>query len=349
MTQTVFVSEYICGGAWPHESLDGSLAVEGRAMLRAIVKDLRRVRDVRVTTTWDHRLLQPSEWSTGRKLDVLTVRSPEQESELFRKLAAQSDSVIVIAPETDNVLAERCRVVESLSGPELCGCSSQAVEHCADKLSLAQRLISAGVETIPTALFDPEHAEAAWPFPLVIKPRFGAGSLLTFRVDTADALLACATEIRESDSTESFIQQPYAPGDAMSCAIIAHRSEGVLDVFPAGRQTLSTDGRFQYLGSVVPESRLSVRQPDIEKLLRRCAAEIPGLHGYVGFDLILPEDTTAPPVVVEINPRLTTGYCAWQALTEDNLASRILSPRADHSGIRWLERGMIFRLDEEGP
>ena len=52
----VFVSEYVCGGAWPDELLDNSMAAEGRAMLVSLVQDLLRIPAVNVVTTWDQRL-----------------------------------------------------------------------------------------------------------------------------------------------------------------------------------------------------------------------------------------------------------------------------------------------------
>ena len=45
---------------------------------------------------------------------------------------------------------------------------------------------------------------------------------------------------------------------------------------------------------------------------------------YVGVDLIVPADEHAPPIVVEINPRLTTSYLGYRALAMDNLAERML-------------------------
>ena len=57
------------------------------------------------------------------------------------------------------------------------------------------------------------------------------------------------------------------------------------------------------------------------RLADRVAAAIPGLWGYVGVDLLL---TPAGPVVLEINPRLTTSYCGLRAALGINTAALVL-------------------------
>ena len=55
----LFVSEYLCSGAWPEPELPPSLAREGRAMLLALLTDLAVLPDVTLWTTWDARLGEP--------------------------------------------------------------------------------------------------------------------------------------------------------------------------------------------------------------------------------------------------------------------------------------------------
>ncbi len=346
MSHRVFVSEYICGGAWSQGPLDNSLAIEGQSMLAAIVSDLLRISDVLVMTTLDARLQQPSSWIASTSLEVSTVSSPEQEAELFRELSRRADSVLVIAPEFENLLADRCRLVESQNGSRLCGCSSQAVQFCADKLTLAEQLKCAGIETIPTASFNLTAPDSPYPYPFVIKPRIGAGSQFTFRIDRPDELTECVDEIAASAQKTEFIQQPFVPGVAASAGAIFGNTSDVIDIFPAGQQVLSDDRRFQYVGCDLPGPFSAARQEQIATLICQSRDRIPGLNGYVGFDLIIPEDHDQTPVLVEINPRLTTGYLAWRKLTADNLSERILHPSTASRQIRWHRRLVRFRLDD---
>ncbi|HLQ45401.1 MAG TPA: hypothetical protein VK137_11770, partial [Planctomycetaceae bacterium] len=95
----IFVSEYVCGGAWPEERIETSLAREGRAMLTALVEDLARLPCARVVTTWDARLGE-----CPMRCDVRIVNSSAEEETVFRTLVRESAFVWIIAPETDQRL-----------------------------------------------------------------------------------------------------------------------------------------------------------------------------------------------------------------------------------------------------
>jgi predicted ATP-grasp superfamily ATP-dependent carboligase len=56
-------------------------------------------------------------------------------------------------------------------------------------------------------------------------------------------------------------------------------------------------------------------------LASEIAAAIPLLWGYVGVDLVL---TESGPVVLEINPRLTTSYCGLRHALSHNPATWVL-------------------------
>ena len=68
----------------------------------------------------------------------------------------------------------------------------------------------------------------------------------------------------------------------------------------------------------------------------RIAAAIPGLWGYVGVDLI---DTPAGPVVLEINPRLTTSYCGLGGVLGVNLAALVVGLLGSEPGLPPVPRG----------
>jgi predicted ATP-grasp superfamily ATP-dependent carboligase len=68
--------------------------------------------------------------------------------------------------------------------------------------------------------------------------------------------------------------------------------------------------------------------------------------GYVGVDLIFPDATPHQPVVVEINPRLTTSYLGYRALAENNLAEWMLIPRRFERPIQW--RQGVVEFDAAG-
>jgi len=352
----VFVSEYVCGGAWPEETLGSSLAIEGRAMLAALVEDLLRLPGVEVATTWDERLgLFPVD--AVSTLSVEQISSPDDEQQAFERLCDQSDAAFVIAPEFHNILADRVRTASART--RLLGCDVEATTLCSDKLKLATFLHEAGIPTIATEAFEPpgqphsvENGDSV--FPCVIKPRDGAGSLLTFRVSDFDELAALSKELRTDGDGFSFVRQPFIEGVAISCAAIVTAGQGGesdclrIDVLPPCQQILSDDGCFTYEGAEYPPPIAAATKDKVERLVRRCCSLSPGLNGYVGFDLLMPHAENSEPIVVEINPRLTTGFLLWQKMCTDNLVARMLAATADdatpESPLSWKSAPAAIRM-----
>tara|TARA_R110002072_G_scaffold233795_2_gene391430 strand:- start:31798 stop:32880 length:1083 start_codon:yes stop_codon:yes gene_type:complete len=329
----VFVSEYVCGGAWPEGTLDRSLAAEGRAMLTALIEDLLRLSDVEVVTTWDERLgtfpigLVPT-------LTVESITSLRNEQDSFGRLCEQSDAAFVIAPEFHGILTDRVRIASART--RLVGCDVESTKLCSDKLRLAAFLDEANIPTVPTELFEPAGAinsveSGDTKFPCVIKPQDGAGSLLTRKVSNSDELSALSKQLLTGGNGFSFVRQPFIDGVAISCAAIVTAGQGSesrrssIDVLPPCRQILSDDGRFSYEGAEYPPPIEVAETVKVEHLVRRCCSLISGLSGYVGFDLLVPYAENAEPIVVEINPRLTTGVLLWQKMCKQNLVTRMLA------------------------
>ena len=354
----VFVSEYVCGGAWPEETLDSSLATEGRAMLTSLIEDLLRLSDVEVVTTWDKRLgtfplgLVPT-------LTVEPITSLPNEQQAFERLCEQSDAAFVIAPEFHGILTDRVRTASTRT--RLVGCNAEATSLCSDKLRLAAFLDEASIPTISTETFEPaseinsvESGDAK--FPCVIKPRDGAGSLLIRKVSNSNELSALSKQLLTDGDGFNFVRQPFTDGVAISCAAIVtavHWGESDLlriDVLPPCQQILSTDGCFAYEGADFPARITPLMKTQIERLVRRCCSMIPGLNGYVGFDLLIPHAENAEPIVVEINPRLTTGFLLWQKTCNDNLVVRMLALNNDgaptvESPLSWKPAPTVIRMN----
>jgi hypothetical protein len=341
----IFVSEYVCGGGWPSETIAGSLAVEGRAMLCAIVDDLSRIAGVEVETTWD-ACLGRIPFSRARTVET---QSPADELRHFRRLAAACDAALVIAPEFDGILLSRCRIVEE-ARRRLLGPGSRAVALCTDKLRLAVHLREAGIETIPAESFTwgnarpTSGADSPREFPAVIKPRDGAGSQNTWLVKSAEEFLRLRAALAGDHPQGEFIVQPYVAGQAASVALLFAPSQREVEVLIPAEQRISGDGRLRYLGG-----RLPLGKADSAALQRTALAacrSIPGLRGYVGVDLIVPSADPGRPVVVEINPRLTTSYLGYRALAENNLAEWMLIQGRFERGIRW--RNGVVEFDPAG-
>jgi predicted ATP-grasp superfamily ATP-dependent carboligase len=299
----VFVYEYLSSRAAPNVA-GSSLQSEGWAMLSAVLEDFGRCPGVETITLLDPRIAQSG-----------------AEEHAFRELAVSADFSLVIAPEFDDLLAQRCRWVEEAGG-RLLGPTSAAVELTADKVTLARHWMANGIPTPKLLEFPFPQFPTSFSYPLVCKPRYGAGSQATFLVHD-DEDLALALLQAESDGWSSeLILQPYVPGLAVSVSFLSGPNQYFS--LPAVEQHLSTDGRFRYHGGRLPLPDDLDRRARI--LAEKGVFSVNGLQGYFGVDLVLGEATDGRgDAVIEINPRLTTSYVGLRRLARFNLAEALLA------------------------
>ena len=272
-------------------------------MLRAVVEDIARLPGYSVVTTLDvvHDVELPA--------TIVKVSSSTEEGAIFDRLVREVDAVLVIAPETDGILASRCRAVRD-AGVFSWNCSPDAIELCGDKLRFADFLGKRGFETIPTRLAELARPPDETSFPIVLKPRDGAGSTQTWIVRNLEEWAFPASELRQAGLAGNTIEQPYLAGRALSVGVNLSFDGQRVEVLPIAEQLLSTDGRLRYLGGVIPANVSKAASVAIHKLVVNVCRAIPGLAGYVGFDLLL--DAKDQPMVVEINPRLATSYSGYR-------------------------------------
>jgi predicted ATP-grasp superfamily ATP-dependent carboligase len=340
----LFVHEFFSSGAYPGDLGQSSLAREGLAMLGAVLEDFAGCIARRPAMTLDRRLTADarkaglSDWA-----EIHWAESPQHESILFEKFAAETEATFVIAPESGGCLLGRRSRVERAGGRFL-GHSADAIRLCADKLAFCEHLTRHELPTIPTQLFDTSAKKAMLPFPVVVKPRDGAGSEHTFLIRDEDhfgTLRAILSAMFERSGREAIIQ-PYVAGRALSVAAIADSHANSVEVFPVGEQRLSDDGRFHYHGGEI--SAVQRAATGVEALIASVCRSIAGLAGYVGFDLILPVHSKHV-LIVEANPRLTTSYLGYRALANENLAARILQPGRAARSIAWAPGTVEFNAD----
>jgi tyramine---L-glutamate ligase len=343
----VFISELLTSGAWKEPNHAGSLLKEGAAMLKSIVADFARVPGCRVVTTWDVRCGKSPFENGIDNVRVRIVSDPAQEPQAFEEECRSADAALIIAPEFDNLLAERCRRVTELGTFSL-NCSVDSIRLCADKLQLARRLETLGLPTIPTReLADLQKTdERELEFPLVIKPRDGAGSQETYLISNAAAWF----EFVKHHSSGPFggrVLQPFVPGRTLSIAALVGEEqwngEPWLEVLPLAEQVLTQDGRFGYLGGRMPDTIFL--QHEATHLVREAVRRIPGLSGYIGFDLVAPKHAPETLWIVEINPRLTTSYLGYRELADQNLAEYMIPEFRPEEPLRWKPQIVQFTAD----
>jgi predicted ATP-grasp superfamily ATP-dependent carboligase len=300
----LFLYEYLsAGGLGKHAPL--SLLNEGAAMLAAALADFGRIPGVEVVGLVDQSL-------SGAWGPVCQRTSADQELEHFRRLIRQTDATLVIAPETGGILEQRSRMVEAAAG-RLLGSRPDAIRLAADKVALADYWRSRSVATPLIAPVDPRRFRSL-AFPVVLKPRYGAGSQATFLVNQQIDLTEALSRAQAELSGEELLFQHFVAGRAASVAFLIGPRQ-LLPLEPAW-QHLSDDGRFKYLGGSLPLS--APWRERAVKIGEEALTAIEGLQGFAGVDLVLGEDGI--DYALEINPRLTTSYLGLRLLAKVNLA-----------------------------
>lgn len=289
-----------------------SLLAEGLAMLGALAGDLAAVGGVEVHVLVDERHAARFADAAYR---VAVAANFADRGAMFDRLAATCDATIVIAPEIAGELVSLCRRVVRVGG-RLIGPTAEAIELFADKHRTAEFLHRRGVPACRGVRIEAGPIDrtqlASLPFPAVVKPIDGAGSLDV-------RLIRCADEVQSSGAPRRL--EVLAPGMAASVAALCGPNSRFM--LPACSQRISDDGRFAYLGGAAPLAPLLDRRARM--LAERALSTIGGLNGYVGVDLVLGGDPAgAGDVVIEINPRLTTSYIGLRRLAESNLAAALV-------------------------
>lgn len=301
----VFIFEYVTGGGYAGSSMVPSLAAEGDLMLGAVVRDLLQVDEVEVCVCRDRRLELP-----GLPIDVDWVDLDWRAS--WARCLHDADAVLPIAPETNGVLEYLCREVE-IAGKVLLNSSSAAVAVATCKQETLDRLATAGVPVVPSW-----RADRLPPMDLrtlVVKPDDGVGCQGIRLISSERAL---SDFLGGQERLSDWLVQPYVEGQSASLSLLV--GADCVCVLGSNRQRVAqVDDGFMLLGCVV--NGLMDLSVALLPLARRVCGAIPGLWGYVGIDFI---QTPSGPVVLEVNPRLTTSYAGLSQSIGTNVAELML-------------------------
>jgi predicted ATP-grasp superfamily ATP-dependent carboligase len=313
----VFVHEFVTGGGWPLGEVPFDLASEAAAMLQAVLADFRTWGAVRTVTTLDRRL-----GHFTLPADEVVCVTPGQHASVFAALLDHSDAALIIAPETDGVLARLSAIVEEASVP-LLSCSSAAVAIASDKAMCYDLFRQANLPTPMTrrtSLSTTAPVADQVGYPVVIKPIDGVGCAGVCLVREPAELAGALALLQQATSHDEIILQSFVAGVHASVSLLAAEEQSL--PLSLNGQTIQVGCPFVYQGGEVPLSHpLAARAVTLAQSAIRL---IPGLRGYVGVDLILTQDQA---LLIEINPRLTTSYIGLRQVLDLNLAQAIWDAR----------------------
>jgi len=306
----LFICEFITGGGLQGKGLPDCLIREGNMMLEALLNDLLEMGITDIITTRDDRL-------DALSLPVQQIAIEGDIYNTWQSCMNDADAVLIIAPENEDVLFNLTLMAEQASCYVL-GCSSEAVKSASSKLQTADLLFKNKIPCIETALLNDKivtENQSGW----VIKPDDGVG---------AENCYYCADKkeldkLKDSINIVGFVIQEFVSGMPASFSMICY--QGKAQLLACNEQMFSfildSSTRKGVLQKLVVNGLLE-QWAVFNSIAQDIAKADEGLFGYVGVDLIV---TETGPVVVEINPRLTTSYAGLRQSLSLNPAELIIS------------------------
>ena len=299
-------------------------------MLRALTADLQAAGHS-VTNLLDSRIcaFQPP-------LDaerVVPVSSLDKTRKIIKDYARSVDAACIIAPESNRILESTVAELEEEHVP-LVNSPSRTIATVSSKCSLLEHVGNMGVSTPNSLAFNVRDdvfetsrviAERIG-FPGVLKPESEAGMAGLSLVKSKAEVKAAVEKITRESASDRFIAQEYVEGVPASVSLISTGEEAVAVSLNKQRITLSSAySASVYEGGEVPlDSQL---KHETMVTAKRVVESYRELKGYVGVDFILKNEG---PVVIEVNPRLTTSYVGLREVTPFNPAEAMFNAALHH-------------------
>jgi len=306
MVKSIAVFEYTVGGGFSKTQLNTKLLVEGYAMLYTVVEDLKNS-GYRVITTIDERLASTIKIPTDESMMIPYGETPLEKLESALKFI---DGILLIAPAFKDALYETTRFMEK-AGVNVLGSKSGGVLKASDKRLTLLSLKKANLPTPKTKVADiNENVDEVRlkveeiGYPVVFKPADGSGCEGISLVKDYSKISQALNLVRKNTKTKHFLIQEFLGGVHVSVSLLTD-GENILPLtLNMQKVKLKEPSKGSgYFGGVIPFNHPMAEEA--KKVACLAVESIDGLKGYVGVDMIL---TREGPIIVEVNPRITTSY-----------------------------------------
>jgi len=314
--------ECFSGGRYADQKLSSSILSEAYGMMRGLISDCKAAGH-RVTTFLDSRLMPFSPANEADK--IVNVSSPYDLYKKLKEFSSLVDAVYVIAPESGQVLEKLLETIEASGGTSL-NCEIATIKHFSNKIRAHETFEKIGLKVPETILPDIqqkvgniERLAEEMGYPLIFKPIDGVSCSGLSLVRNRNNIAGAVKKIAQESTSKQFVVQKMITGEATSACVISTGDKALAVSLNMQRVTLSPpEGESTYDGGVVPfNHRLEV---EALKAAERAVEASIGMKGYVGVDMILTEEE---PVMIEVNPRLTTSYIGLRREANFNIADAI--------------------------
>ena len=321
----LLIYEHVSGGGFADKSIPLGILSEGFGMLRTLISDFKAAGHS-VTTVLDSRLavLNPP-----IEADCIVPVSSSREAEAaIQKISESADAAYIIAPESNQVLQSLVASIEQAGLPSL-NCRASAIGKVSDKAVLHERLKKLGClrlrQYLLTHLTMSRKSSRAisgkLEFPLIFKPVDGVGCGGLSVVRNENQVASAVDKIIRESSSKYFMAQELIHGIAVSVSLISTGSEALpISLNKQNVSLMTPESISTYNGGLVPFN--SPLKREAFATAETTVKSFRGLRGYIGVDLVL---TEKEPVVIEVNPRLTTSYVGMRKVVSFNPAQAMIN------------------------
>jgi predicted ATP-grasp superfamily ATP-dependent carboligase len=312
------------GGGYAGLPISNSVLSEGFGMLRTVTSDFKAAGH-EITVLLDNRI---SRLNPPINADcTVPIFYPQEVKNFLSNIAKINNGVLIVAPETAQILQSLVELVEK-TGKVSLNCESNAISKVANKNVLYQ-ILEKNHLAIPKTLsltVNDELAEVKraiknkLSYPVVFKPVDGV-SCSGLSIVREESQVEKAVEIIKAKSAEeNFVVQEFINGESASVSLLC--AKGKSFAISLNQQTIRADAPEEascYEGGSVPFDH-PLKQ-DAFTIAEKVVGCFEGLRGYVGVDLVLAKDKV---FVVDVNPRLTASYVGLSQVAKFNVAEAIV-------------------------
>ncbi len=317
------------GGLGEASTRADAISIEGLAMVKALIIDALTGGFEVHAMIMDH--VNTREITRSKDVHWHVTRRGDDVPGLVAGIAPDMDFCFCIAPEFGGWLERYTSTIEA-SGTTILSQPGPAVVAASDKLGSLNRLEHRGIKVPPSQSLKDFASDPRLHFPLVVKPRHGAGCVGVMLVrEERDLKRAVDLEAHEGFFPPDLICQEFIDGKPLSASFIATGHHARLLGINEQDISLSPvlDAPSKYSGGVVGPGF-----PGLEPACTEIGAAMHAmlnLHGYFGFDFI--KTAQGEMFVVEINPRLTTSFVGFKEVVGDSMLSVLARPGEEMQGM----------------
>ena len=291
----IVVYEHFTSGALQGRKLPAELAVEGDAMLQAIISDML------MNTPFTPRVIRDNRLPPIANIENLIAGDAQQYQQIWQQCLDGDQFFLLIAPETGAVLQNLAAAVLK-AGKTLLGASPPAINICSSKLKCSQWLQQFQLPVVASQSAADWLSQPAFNAAVVCKPDDGAGCVDTCYFADTMAARAYLQQLSAAQRHRQIVQ-PFIRGEAMSLSLFIDKQPEILSL---NQQIIAVDQQFSYRGSNVNVPfPATFTETQAQAMLNQLLTALPGLWGFAGIDIIVGDHQTW---IVDINPRLTTSF-----------------------------------------